>query len=913
MAIHDENIVSTIPRQWFDRGEAIKVIRYYFQCGEKLIRIATGFFTVRGYNLIRGSAHGKQMYILVGLDDPGKERVRKALVEEIMRDLRTGLDVDRRQAVQELVEKMEGGEFRIIDARAKDHHAKLFLIDNAVALVASSNVSQRGMIDAIEAGTVVDDPEAVQVFLSQFDHHFFSPDSIDITQELIEQLRRWLGMATPWQVYLKTLLAIKALDEIELIRPSYRKPVGYQTDAIARILRQMDDFDGALLVASTGLGKTVIAADVAYRLKLSGSIDNVLVIGPDPVRKEWNDHMRPTGVWLEYYNHLALNAANLERNRHAEELVRTLENVIDHRWLVIVDESHNLRNRYHKKLQDGKINHIEHTAFIRFRQAVIKSGCKVLLLTATPYAKELENINNQLFLLPHAGPNRALLQDFVDDARAWHISDINQLKELPPSSVITTPYVAKHYGHKSDEGVFVDFNGQKMYIPRVILYGVSAPMIIEEEMTRILDQRILARKSRKTRNQPIENNARIAWGSSPWAIKEVLEKSIISVENGGYKVKDFILDERSRREYLQPAINLLNRMKYEEDEKLQGILAVLDKCCMSEEKVIVYSERRATIAYLETALKKLRPSLRVASTIEFGGPGIYKLKTKRVIRRILENFAPVANKNHNPTEEYDILLATDAYGVGINLQDAQTVINYDLAWTPIEPDQRAGRILRFWKQPRSVNLYVFVPVFQRNSPHKRQSMLAIGRWEKLTYRHSQTRAISEMPTITRQEQVEIDLQAIASDSRITEIGEMDLQAVEDRDSSSIFEHTAILVQHRENAQRIPDDIISAKEYDGTEALVFVLFKSLDKYHWAIYNTHTHKLMPGMSDIEMLKLIQCVETTPTAGIDPNVVEHATDQCIRAWCKNQNISSENVYRICSLYLTPSQSSFQGLFQE
>jgi superfamily II DNA or RNA helicase len=117
-------------------------------------------------------------------------------------------------------------------------------------------------------------------------------------------------MLKPWQVYLKTLLAIKTLDEIELIRPSYRKPVGYQTDAIARILRQIEHFDGALLVASTGLEKTVIAADVFYRLKLSGRIDNVLVIGPDPVRIEWNDHMRPTGVWLEYYNHLALNAAN---------------------------------------------------------------------------------------------------------------------------------------------------------------------------------------------------------------------------------------------------------------------------------------------------------------------------------------------------------------------------------------------------------------------------------------------------------------------------------------------------------------------------------------------------------------------------------------------------------------------------
>ena len=240
---------NSIPRQWFDRGEALKVIRYYFQNGKKYIRIATGFFTVRGYNLIRGSARGKQMYILVGVDDPGKDRVRKALVEEIMRDLSAGLDEDRRAAVQELVDKMEGGEFRIIDARAKDHHAKLFIVDDTISLVASSNVSQRGMIDAIEAGTVVDNPSAVHFYLEQYDKHFFSQDSIDITQELIDQLKRWLGLATPWEVYLKTLLAIKSLNDIEVTRPTYRKPVGYQTDVIARVLRQMDDYNGAFLIA----------------------------------------------------------------------------------------------------------------------------------------------------------------------------------------------------------------------------------------------------------------------------------------------------------------------------------------------------------------------------------------------------------------------------------------------------------------------------------------------------------------------------------------------------------------------------------------------------------------------------------------------------------------------------------------
>src|SRR6266545_3862206 len=125
-----DEIQETIPKAWFDRGTALKVVKYYFKNGKKLIRIATGFFSVRGYNLLRSSANEKLMYILVGVDDPGKDRVRKALVQEIMRDLRRGIDENRREAVYELAEKLKIGDFRIIDARAKDHHAKLYLVDD---------------------------------------------------------------------------------------------------------------------------------------------------------------------------------------------------------------------------------------------------------------------------------------------------------------------------------------------------------------------------------------------------------------------------------------------------------------------------------------------------------------------------------------------------------------------------------------------------------------------------------------------------------------------------------------------------------------------------------------------------------------------------------------------------------------
>jgi len=130
-----------LPDRWFDKGLALKILLFYLRQGRETVRIATGFFTIRGYNLIRRATRDKKMFILVGIEEPGEKRVIKALVQEIMLNLRTGLGGDRRQAVEELVRKMERGDFQIVDARATDHHAKLYIIDVEVALVASANVS----------------------------------------------------------------------------------------------------------------------------------------------------------------------------------------------------------------------------------------------------------------------------------------------------------------------------------------------------------------------------------------------------------------------------------------------------------------------------------------------------------------------------------------------------------------------------------------------------------------------------------------------------------------------------------------------------------------------------------------------------------------------------------------------------
>lgn len=41
-----------VPDHYFERGIALNVVRHHFQRGQSIIRIAAGFFTVRGYSLV---------------------------------------------------------------------------------------------------------------------------------------------------------------------------------------------------------------------------------------------------------------------------------------------------------------------------------------------------------------------------------------------------------------------------------------------------------------------------------------------------------------------------------------------------------------------------------------------------------------------------------------------------------------------------------------------------------------------------------------------------------------------------------------------------------------------------------------------------------------------------------------------
>lgn len=912
-----------LPSTWFESRITFEQIRRCFMEGKKEIRIASGFFTIRGWGLIRKSTTGKQVYLLVGIEDPGEDRVRKALVNEIMRDLRTGSDHLRRQAVSDLVQKMAAGEFRIFDARAMDHHAKLYLVDRKVAIITSANTTGRGFIEQIESGTLETKRDKVAALVDKFDEYF--AQAKDITQELLEAFQRWLQLAYPWDIYLKTILA---LENLQPIKANYKKqPVSYQVDMISQTLHKIREHSGSMLVASTGLGKTVVAVHVAIHLREEGLIDKVIVVCPVAVRNIWKREMRDASLHSDYFTLSALDKENSTRDHTLNDFEEIVQNIgSDGRYFLIFDESHQLRKRYPDEFSNRryrKEDRIERLAFTRLSNLVKAGNLKVLLLSGSPYATDIDNINTQLLLLPHTAESHDYLPlpEFSYDAQAWRIAQAEEFTTLRVASQLTTPHVAKYYGQTDSQGIYIDFGGQKKYIPQVILHSIYVPLPNERELTSIiLDGYFDLNTPHPIYRKNIETQVKISWGSSPEALLSLLERVVDTPE--GLKEFDFAkkgtstfkFSRTERQQVLNPIIKELRELAFEHDLKLQTLVRILEELHAKKEKVIVFCERLPTAVYLEQGLAQLMPELRVFSTIvrvQSQKIDNYETKKTKDIEEAIEKFAPHANNTvGNYKETYDVFIATDAYGIGVSMQDASVVINYDIAWTPIEPVQRAGRILRFWHLPRTVQLYTFIPTLSGNTNLGYELLNIRQRWENLMERHGESRKLIDLPVLTASTMQEIYMPDVAPQKVMMESGNLKLDRADDQDVSPFYKHTAQLQLNRDYAENINSDIISAKTYQGQNPLIYVLLKYNGKYNWSVYNPKSKQLV-SLTDVQLLDLIACCENTEPALVDLNEVEALSDICIRAWCAKHSVSEQEVIRECTLYLKPESEGDAALF--
>lgn len=133
-------------------------------------------------------------------------------------------------------------------------------------------------------------------------------------------------------------------------------------------------------------------------------------------------------------------------------------------------------------------------------------------------------------------------------------------------------------------------------------------------------------------------------------------------------------------------------------------------------KVLVFTAFADTAQYLYAQLAKwAQTELGIESALVTGG-GTNKTTLNGVgsdLTDILTSFSPVSKERDkidpDATSEIDLLIATDCISEGQNLQDCDTLVNYDIHWNPVRIIQRFGRVDRLGSKNKQIQLVNFWP------------------------------------------------------------------------------------------------------------------------------------------------------------------------------------------------------------
>lgn len=192
-------------------------------------------------------------------------------------------------------------------------------------------------------------------------------------------------------------------------------------------------------------------------------------------------------------------------------------------------------------------------------------------------------------------------------------------------------------------------------------------------------------------------------------------------ENGEFKVlrtipkgEDEIIESKIFCYEIDPKLEVLKQLianpRYK-SEKLSNIPTLNGK------KFVVFTQYKDTAYYIYQNLKDwierevdLHPWLKdKADRIKIALVTGETDTTTKI--NFIKRFAPKANAGEKEVRKYgeiDILISTDALSEGVNLQDADAVVNFDLPWNPMIIVQRVGRVNRIGNE-KDVYVLNFTP------------------------------------------------------------------------------------------------------------------------------------------------------------------------------------------------------------
>ena len=347
------------------------------------------------------------------IDNQTALRLKRRLAEEFQEQLTVGVPTRADEiGLRQLAQQLRDEKVKVKLFLRHTLHAKLYLIYRSdlvaptVGYLGSSNLTLSGLSHQGELNIDVVDSDACEKLEDWFEDRWNDRWCIDISKELIEIIEQsWAReeRIPPYHIYIKMAYHLSqearaGLTEFRIPREFEDKLFEFQTAAVKIAAHHLNRRGGVLIGDVVGLGKTLMGTALA-RIQEDDYDLETLIICPKNL----------VNMWEDYREEYRLRGRVLSISRVLNELPD-----LRRYRLVMIDESHNLRNREGKRYR-------------AIQDYIQQNESKVILLSATPYNKTYLDLSNQLRL-------------FVDETEDLGIRPEQYIKKLGSE----TEFLRKH-------------------------------------------------------------------------------------------------------------------------------------------------------------------------------------------------------------------------------------------------------------------------------------------------------------------------------------------------------------------------------------------------------------------------------------------------------------------------------------
>lgn len=472
-----------------------------------------------------------------------------------------------------------------------------------------------------------------------------------------------------------------------------------------------------ILADDPGAGKTIMAGLYIRELIMRADARRILIVAPGSLVEQWRDELfekfglefrifsplleqaSPSGNPFEDHHQLIVRLDQFSRNEELQDKLCTAG------WdLAVFDEAHKLAAHYFG-------SKLEKTARFRMAEKIGEHARHLLLMTATPHnGKEADY---QLFL--SLLDSDRFYGKFRDGVHKVDASDLmrRMVKEelvkfdgtplFPERKAYTVNYTLSKIEAalyeavteyvKTEMGKADELQGSRKGSVGFALTALQRRLASSPEAIFQSLKRRKEKLERRLREAKLGNRGKQAIAETlldvpeddddlDAAEQETLEESLVDDATASRTINELeaeIVILKGLEEQAKAVVASGQDRKWDELSKILQNAPEMKDAAGRQRKLIIFSEHRDTLNYLLVKIAGVLGNHDAIVTIHGG--------THRDERRRLQ-----ALFRSDP--DVRVLVATDAAGEGVNLQNANLMVNYDLPWNPNRLEQRFGRIHR---------------------------------------------------------------------------------------------------------------------------------------------------------------------------------------------------------------------------